>query len=772
MNQWGKTVAEEMLRLLQDRFRADYSDVKAVKQYWHNLSFLFFSSLNHRLLCGDEPFSPARFQRYGLIPEELALFEEENREAFQRLLHAASEVRPGGPAEVAALRERLLSTELSIRKDHVELREGKAERDNTGSYYTPAELAEEVVRSVLATPAGTELVERGTPLRIADLSCGGGDFFRSAQAVLWEEHQIPRSVSCGYFWGVDIDPIALQISICGLLIHAPEARWPEIIGHFHLGNPLLQAEREHPAAQKGALFATGRLYAPEMGLCPGWAPQGGFDLVVGNPPWEKIRLEERKFFSNLCPEIAEISKKNDRAKKIEALQASWPEVYGWYRELSADYARMSSARFHHPQIKYSVTGELNTYALFTELSYNLTGPQGAASLIIKSTLATAPAHKRIWTFLMGSGAVDSLALFENTEHIFPIDSRERFAVLTLNHRDNPSFRLAAGLSKPGELQSAAYVSLTAEMVAALNPLSNMLPNVTDTGSIGVLRDVHCRLPVFGQVYPDCHFGRLIHLTAHADKIDQRQAPGNVPIYEGKFIERYDARFSTFAGMSDERKYRGKSSAQKIEGPPGGKPLPESRYFVHEKLWREYRTQYPRPFSLCWRSLTSPTNARTTLAMILPTCPTCQSIQLLQTQDDVQLLMLLGLFNSLPFDYLVRLKMPGLDLTQSVIRQIPVPRSSDYEQLLPFHGRTAALKTHILSCVCARLSPEPLLRPLLNGIPEPRYDLPGATELELEQMLDQLFAWAYGMDDAQLDKVKESFPKYGQAAGGQNTPPGG
>lgn len=759
MNQWGNAVANDLLQLLLHRFGNNFSDITAVKQYWHNLNYLLFSKLNYHLLYGDRPFSLTPFEQHGLIPHELSLFEQEHHDALREFLSLVPPSLFGSSKEVASFREQMLCMELSIQKGSVTLHTGKSERDNTGSYYTPEDLAREVVLAVLATPAGVELMNHPDSLRIADLSCGGGDFFRSTQEVLWERYQIPPSVSCTYFWGIDIDPIALQISICGLLVHAPESRWAEIIGHFHLGNPLLQTDQERSNAEKGALFAIGRLYAPEMGICSSWGPQDGFDLVLGNPPWEKIRMEERVFFSNLCPEIAGLSKKSDRAEKIEALQDSWPQLYSWFREMSDDYAHMSSAKFRHTKIQYAVTGELNTYALFTELSHSVTGRQGITSLIIKSTLATAPAHKKLWGFLMNSGAIDSLALFENTQRIFPIDSRERFAVLTLNHRKNLSFSLAAGLRWPEELRSAKSIPLTAENVTSLNPFSQTLPNITDTESISILRNVHQRLPVFGKVYPHCHFGRLIHLTAHASQIDQQPSPQNVPVYEGKFIERYDARFATFAGMPAEKKYAGKPSARKNEGFPGTKPLPESRYFVHNKLWRQYSAQYPQPFSLCWRSLTSPTNARTTLAMILPTCPTCQSIQLLQTEDNVELLMLLGLFNSLPFDYFVRQKMPGLDLTQSVIRQIPVPRATDYEWQLQFCDRTASLKTHILSCVCARLASEPLLQPLLDSVQTHIYHLPGIENIELEHMLDQLFTQAYGINDTQFCKMKKAFPKY-------------
>ena len=71
MNQWGKTAAEEMLGLLRDKFGTDFSDIAAVKQYWHSVNVIFFSHLNHRLLYGNRPFCLAVFEHYGLVSEEL-----------------------------------------------------------------------------------------------------------------------------------------------------------------------------------------------------------------------------------------------------------------------------------------------------------------------------------------------------------------------------------------------------------------------------------------------------------------------------------------------------------------------------------------------------------------------------------------------------------------------------------------------------------------------------------------------------------------------------
>ena len=100
-------------------------------------------------------------------------------------------------------------------------------------------------------------------------------------------------------------------------------------------------------------------------------------------------------------------------------------------------------------------------------------------------------------------------------------------------------------------------------------------------------------------------------------------------------------------------------------------VPESRFFIRESKWNKVSRNYHAEYSLYWRSLTSSTNRRTTIATILPHMPTSQSIQLLQKRDDYEgLLIILSLFNSVIFDYLVKNKLNGIDLTQTIIIQIP------------------------------------------------------------------------------------------------------
>lgn len=755
-------ITSQLLPLVKKKYNGNYSDIASVKMFWHKLIFLTISKVNCLYLNKRKQYTLSDFVSWEILPSNVLQFEIDNSDIFRDCVDKIAKEIFLSTLNLSILREYILGIELYISKNEIKIEVGKHSRDTIGSYYTPYRLAKAVVDKTFSKEQARILIcEKKETLKIADLSCGGGEFFSAAQEYLNEKFGIPYETSALYFWGMDVDPIALQITICRLFQVANESDWKLIASHFRIGNPLVSTDCEGNFDSKNMLFALNRIYASEMGINFSLSKNElQFDIILGNPPWEKIRFEERKFFACYEPNIALMSKKNDREQAIDKLRENWKELFNWSYTIYSDYKMMCRKKYSHPLIQKAISGELNTYALFTELAYKVLASNGICSLIVKSTLATAPANKGLWRYFLEQNALSSLYFFDNKNKIFNIDSRERFSIVILSKVKQKFFTFSAGLKKIEDIYICSDTIVNKDDIVSINPFTGMFPNITCTEDFNVLLNVHKRLKLFQEVYPNCHFGRLIHLTAHAKQIDTIQTENNIPIYEGKFIEQYDARYATFAGVSDIKKYAAKATAKKNIAIDGRKPIPESRFFVQKELWDKYAVQYRQPYSLCWRSLTSPTNSRTTIAMILPTCPTCQSIQMLQIEDDSDLLMLLSLFNSLPFDYFVRLKMPGIDLTQSVIKQIPVPSKEIYEQKINFNNRIETLKVHILSCVFYLLKTEPLLNGLLKEIGEVIYSLESnLTSDTVKKMLDELYVQAYQISDNEYDKIKKSFPKY-------------
>lgn len=97
----------------------------------------------------------------------------------------------------------------------------------------------------------------------------------------------------------------------------------------------------------------------------GWS--GGFDCVLGNPPWERVKLQEEEFFAEREPEIANAPNKAARARLIESLPTTDPVLAQEFEE--AKRAAENSSKFIRDSGRYPLTGvgDVNTYAMFAEL---------------------------------------------------------------------------------------------------------------------------------------------------------------------------------------------------------------------------------------------------------------------------------------------------------------------------------------------------------------------------------------------------------------------
>ena len=67
----------------------------------------------------------------------------------------------------------------------------KVSRDNTGAYYTPKEFATQIIKKAFHNKS----FDKSKEYKIADLSCGGGDFFLAVMDYLQEEHGINKKKS-------------------------------------------------------------------------------------------------------------------------------------------------------------------------------------------------------------------------------------------------------------------------------------------------------------------------------------------------------------------------------------------------------------------------------------------------------------------------------------------------------------------------------------------------------------------------------------------------
>lgn len=791
MEQIALKIRLSCIEILKQLFKDGFSDVAGTRRIEFYLKQIVFTYCNYLALKAHEDDAlsdsvdqsiEAMTQR-GLLSLRTCGFYRHNHDLVEGemagLLEDLQAIARSGRTN--GLYERLLPYELAITPSTVHYVQTEGRRNAAGGYYTPPDLAEASAvcaidayvedntgissySKISPSNAQKEEVRRllGTA-QIADLSCGSGEFYTAIFGYVGQHVDgLSAADVARNLWGIDVDPIAIQLACTSVLGCADRQDSKGIISHFILGNPLIDCHVEQAFEMKTDSFAEGRIYATAMGLnVQKRFPLDGFNLIVGNPPWEKVRFEERKFFYPLYPEIASMARKEARSLRIAQLDSRWPELYHYYLRMSDDYSKFKSVVRSNPLLDHSLRGELNTYALFAEEAVSLLSPKGIAGLILKSAIATSPNSSRLFEHFVQGQIVREVDLFENSNRIFNIDSRERFCLMIFSRRRVSEMRIAVGLRHPSDLYTAKRFEVNEHTLRAVNPLTGLLPSVTDDQEFQFLVEAHKRYPAFGEVFPRCHFGRLVHLTAHSEHISRHSSSDSLAIYEGKFIEQYDARFSTFAGVPPERKYAGKATAKRSKkGIGGGKPIPESRYYIEREFWEVLAKNYSQPFSLCWRSLTSSTNRRATIATLLPRCPTCQSIQLLQTEDEEDLLLLVALFNSIMFDYFVRMNLSGIDLTQSVVRQVPVPPLNQFDRVLHFHGREDTIRNHIRDRVVLLYRNEDRLYALFNSVHGVADDARiSVSRKALMSEIDILVGQAYGVPNRQLQQVASTFPRF-------------
>lgn len=696
--------------------------------------------------------------------------------------------------------ESLLSYEWVFDSEGFHIVSDKSNRNRSGSYYTPESLADVCVRKVL-----DELIEQRlnipnfsfepskyqakyrnlinlfSIIKVIDLSCGTGHFLKAivkyfykyvlsiSPEIIREENEesiIDKLIF--NIWGIDIDFIALHIAKLELvLLTGSIDNLEKINNHFIHGNALISCPNNMTKEfERIKLTSGGFLYHPSLSINSEtllYKLKEGYDLVVGNPPWEKLRFEEKSFFRSWVPKIASLGKKDERAKEISKLEQTHPLVFEYYKkfiqnlEASKEYIQKSNA------FKYSSAGELNTYALFTELALSYLSPNGRVCYVVKSAIAVSSVNSCLFKHLLNNNLISHFYDFINRKNIFAIDNRERFCILILGKHNKGSFKYRSGLLNPEEVFLPGDLEITAPLLNILNPLTGMLPSVTNSGELTFLLKMHKTHPLLEEVFSDSKYGRLVHFTNHAQFIHKEPSKDVLPVYEGKFIELYDGRYSTFEGLSCEEKFSNKASSVIVLDYKKNDRnyLPQARYFIEKVKWVTLTKNYTATYSLMWRSLTSASNRRTCIATILPHMPTSQSIQFLQLNCIRSLTILLAIFNSVIFDYMVRLKLNGIDLTQKIIKQMVVPEKVSFEEEINFMGVKAKIYDHISVRIAALLWNDSRLSSFCEQIVPRDYPLYTLTDDRKRAIaeIDILIAKTYRVENSTFNLIIRSFPNF-------------
>lgn len=410
--------------------------------------------------------------------------------------------------------------------------------------------------------------------------------------------------------------------------------------------------------------------------------KGGFDVVLGNPPWERIKLQEQEFFASRDGEIAEAPNAAARRRLIEKLKDAPTGTRNHNLYLEFEMAKRlaeASSIYVRESGRYPLSGrgDVNTYALFAEHFRNMTSSRGRSGMIVPTNIATDATTAPFFSALVKEKRLVQLIDFENREKIFlSIDSRIKFCLLTLGH-SVPLAKFSFFLTNTSQLHEAERLfTLTPEQIATINPNTLTAPVFRSKKDAELTAKIYSQVPIL--IKEDDRSGNPWNLSFMAmfhmsnDSSLFQTAPGDelVPLYEAKMIHQFDHRWATYERADEEDGSRDCTLAEKQN--PNFEPRP--RYWVPEDEvdTRLLAKNWTRGWLMGVRGIARATDERTIIAGILPYSGVGHSANLWLPSTSPQLLSCMyANFISIVVDYISRQKIGGVNLSGFIVQQFPV-----------------------------------------------------------------------------------------------------
>jgi len=477
--------------------------------------------------------------------------------------------------------------------------------------------------------------------------------------------------------------------------------------------------------------------------------RGGFDVVLGNPPWERIKLQEEEFFAARDRRISEASRKADRERLIKELPNTNPTLYEEYVE--AKHEAEAQSKFVRGCGRYPLTavGDINTYALFAELGRSLMGPRGRMGMVVPTGIGTDDTYKDFFGDVVEKRELASLFDFENRKALFPgVHRSYKFCLLTLSREPIELAGFAFFLHRAEDLADhRRRFTMPPGDLALFNPNTHTAPIFRTREDMQLTRKVYERVPILvgdgaGENRWGISFLRMFDLANDSHLFKQQPAGGLVPVYEGKMVGMYDHRAAGVRYVAHLRTRQNQPVPTRLEQYQDPSFSPTPLWWVPQSEVEARLSWWSYGWLLAFKDITSATNERTMIASFLPRVGVGHNLPLVLSTVIQSVprfsAVLIGALNSLVFDYIARQKVGGLHLTYFIVKQCPVPPPDQYSS-----ADIDFIVQRVLRLSYVSQDMEPLARDF--GYRGRHFVWDPYERSQLQAELDAYYAHLYGLD---------------------------
>ena len=511
---------------------------------------------------------------------------------------------------------------------------------------------------------------------------------------------------------------------------------------------------------------------------------GGFDVVLGNPPWERLKLEEKEFFATSAPEIASAKGKSNRLKMIQALGAaakgsSQHNLHLKFldakrkAEAISEFVRLSGdagGRF-----VFTGTGDVNTYALFAELFSALYNKQGQAGVMVPTGIATNDTTAPFFDHLVTQKKLKSLFSYSEIKAWFSgTKDNQSFSLVTLGKTEKAEFCFRIDTASDIEDPRRRF-EFTPEEIVRINPNTKTAPVFRSRADAELTAKIYQNAPVlideslgengnpwgvsFARLFDMSNDSGLFRSAAQLDAdgfvrdgtdwvIERGSASGSVrylPLYEAKMVSYFDHRWGYYPdGVEDDTRALPRPSEEEKKNPA---------FDIGPRFWvdsseiaaRLNERGWTKQWLLGHRGLTNNTNERTFITSLVPRRGAGNSFPVWVFEDEISADKISCLYantSTLTLDFVVRNKIGGTNLNYFYLKQFPFFAPDFYTE-----PRLAFITPKVLELTYTSHSLAPFARDL--GHEGPPFAWDEDRRALLRAYLDVFYARAYGLTRDEL-----------------------
>ena len=418
--------------------------------------------------------------------------------------------------------------------------------------------------------------------------------------------------------------------------------------------------------------------------------EGGFSCVLGNPPWERIKLQEKEFFAGRDIEIAIAKNKAARQKLIKELPKKNPQLAQEWKKAKHDAEAQSKFIRESNRFPLTAVGDVNTYAVFAETTRKIISSRGRTGIIIPAGIATDDTCKKFFGDLVQTQNLEKIIGFRNLKLIFSdIHDSVKFCFFIVGGRklkfsEMKFVWMANTIQEANNLKKE--ITLTHLDFMAINPNTLTCPIFRTSADAELTKKIYQRIPVLenektGSNAWGISFMRMFDM-ANDSKLFHNQSSNNlVPLYEAKMFYYFHHRFGDYADYPEG------ALTSHLPNIPDER-LQNPNYSIQPRYWvdcndveNKLGDKWNKDWLLAFRDITNSTNERSAIFSLLPkvglgnTSPICFILE----KYISKITCLVANCSSLVFDFVTRQKIGGTHLTYFYLKQLPVLPPESYTE---------------------------------------------------------------------------------------------